>query len=109
MITFHSHFPSSFPAKCLYYKKHFYSIRSPAAFFNSKDFCHYCKSTVNNNFTHNCDYICFCCKQNDCRQNNTKFVKCNDCDLNCYNDICLIKHKEKKICKPKSICEKYYC
>ena len=87
----------------LLYKKHFYVIKSPARFFNCKKYCNYCKTPFNNISFHKCISICYCCKSKECKSSIASYVKCNECDLNCYNIDCLTKH-QRKICIPKKIC-----
>lgn len=74
----------------LLYKNHYYPIRSPKCFFNTKYFCHYCKKPHNYISTHKCDLICSMCKIPEC-----SFVKkqqCRRCLKFSNSDACMTRH-----------------
>ena len=87
----------------LLFKRHFWPIVSPKAFFETRSFCHFCKSATNHIEFHNCEYICAICKRADCKQTTASYIKCENCGFNCRNEGCLRAHS--LFCKARRICE----
>lgn len=85
----------------LLYNNHYYTIKSPKSFFNTKHFCHYCKTPFNHIANHKCKYICFMCKRTECDYESK--VQCTKCLKFCLNSACLQNHVN--ICSFKSFCE----
>ena len=90
----------------LYYKKHYWPIISPQAFFEKRAFCHWCKTATDHMEFHNCNYVCTMCKRAECKQETADYRECVNCGFNCYNETCTQIHSTK-YCRPRSTCE--YC
>ena len=86
----------------LFYKKHYWPITSAKAFFQTKLFCHYCKTATNHIELHRCESICAFCKRADCKHEPHAYVRCSNCQLNCSNETCL--HKHIKYCPNRKTC-----
>jgi len=63
-----------------------------------KKFCFVCFQPYQNDFFHKCIKICEFCEIKTCKEEVIK--KCNNCNTNCLNDLCLLIHHEK-------VCPKY--
>ena len=90
----------------LFYKKHYWPITSPKAFFQKRAFCDWCKTATDHLELHRCEFICCLCKRGNCKTEIAQYKRCQNCDLNCYNENCIRLHCSK-YCKPRLLCE--YC
>ena len=56
-------------------------------FFMTKKFCFICFQPYQNDFFHKCIKICKFCERKTCKEEVIK--KCNNCNTNCLNNLCL--------------------
>ena len=74
--------------------EHYYMIKSLPAFYEKENFCFKCKTAYNTYKNHPCNDVCKKCKNRSCDNLGKEIYKCNFCDVNCTDDLCLSLHME---------------
>jgi hypothetical protein len=79
------------------HNNHYYMVKSLTGFYTSKNFCFVCLQAYSSSYVHHpCNDSCKKCKNKLCiKKGTTVFFKCESCDVNCVNEVCLALHQER--------------